>query len=103
MEVVTKMPGEFALWGSGETAGGWSASLLLPKAGSPNRLSREPVLREVGLFGGGAKAVGGANEALTVTSGEMRWFGAGALAAEMLAGEISNTPLTGRPPARGGE
>ena len=40
--------------------------------------------------------------ALTVNSGEIRWFGAGALAAEMLAGEISNTPLMGRP-LRGGE
>lgn len=102
--MVTKIPGELVFGVSGEVAAAWSASLLLPKAGSPNRRSREAVLRDVRLLGGGAKAAGGANEALTTTSGDRRWFGAGALAAEMLAGEISKTPLTGRPPpARGGE
>lgn len=72
-------------------------SLLLPKEGKPNRLSREAPLPLAP--GGGAKVVlvaGVSGDILCVAAG------GGALAAEILAAWVSNDMLTGRGP-RGGE
>lgn len=72
-----------------------SISRLLPNDGRPKRLSRETPLPVVP--GGGAKDV------LATGSGDGRAaIGAGALAADMLAGGESYTTLTGRW-LRGGE